>query len=65
MWLFLLKAQLVSYIFDVDKNRTTRKSFHKTFDEGIDHGVVNCKQCHVSECSEQFEQSIHERQKLS
>ena len=51
MWLFLLKAQLVSYILDVDPSRDNAEHGPDTFDEGIDHGVVNCEQCHVSECS--------------
>ncbi len=51
MWLFLLKAQLVSYILDVDLLRNCGDVAHDIFDEGIDHGFVDCKQRYVSECS--------------
>ena len=44
MWLFLLKAQLVSYILGVDHHPAPREQAHDTFDEGLSQGIVNCQQ---------------------
>jgi hypothetical protein len=43
MWLFLLKAQLVSYILEWSITPVTRAQAHDTFDEGNNHGSVDCK----------------------
>ena len=50
----LLAESTAGFLTSLKWTRTamTRDRAYDTFDEGNDHGVVNCKQCHVSECPE-------------